>query len=380
MRCQGGVGHVPFAMADYTFFTYSPDALVYDPNNGSFTLDPNYSFQTGRNRIEFSDDDTIFDGDANNDGQGDDFNQIGTAYDDEGNQINSGTIYVQQYAVLQDANGNRIEIDRIEIDGVHVGYIPSSPLTPGVEYSYIGGDNVGRSLSDGNGGSYSNTHAHSYYTSNSVPCFAPDTLIETAEGVLPIWQVKAGDYVETLSDGLQQVLWVSRRRVVFADVAPDRRPVLIKADALGAGHPSRDLVVSHQHRVLIGTPDQGAGLADAPYLVPAKALTDLPGIRFMHGKRSMNWIHICCAGHHLIRASGCITETLLLGPQVMSGLPAMDRLRLAAQFPPEERYVSATLNGPPVQPCLSVGHAQKMIETPSRNRSVIPPKNPAAGR
>lgn len=348
-------------MTTYSFHTYAADALGYNPKTGKFTLSADYDYKTDRNYIEYTDDDGSFDGDYTNNEGGDDANQTGTAYDDQGKVIKAGSIYIEQYGVLEGPKGEMITIDRIEINGVHVGYIPSAPLTPGVAYEMVGGGNVGRSLSDGDGGTYDNTRSHNYYESNSVPCFAVGTLILTPEGVRPVEALKTGDLVETLHDGPQPVIWCWRGTQCLRGAPREDKPVLIRAGALGAGCPERDLVVSPQHRMVVGEVSQGTGWSNAPALAPAKALVEAPGVRHMAGKDVMEWAHIGCAAHQVIRANGAWSETILLGTTIQRAFRAQDRLRLAGLYPPENRTLRSA-NGVPILPCLSVGTARERLE------------------
>ena len=135
-------------------------------------------------------------------------------------------------------------------------------------------------------------------------------------------------------------------------------PVLIRAGALGPGRPARDLVVSAQHRVLIGGFGQVAGAFGTEALVPAKALTGLPGVRLMHGRRSADWVHFALRRHAVVLADGCATESLLLAPMVMNGLPAFQRRRLEAELGPVS---GGALNGPPARPLARVREARDAL-------------------
>ncbi|WP_298292389.1 Hint domain-containing protein [uncultured Litoreibacter sp.] len=344
-------------MPDYQFHTYAPDALTYDDPSFSFTLAADYDFRTDRNLIEYSDDDTQLDGDQNDDGVGDDANQVGSAYDDTGAEIANGTVYVQHYAIIQDSNGGNIYLDRIEIDGVHVGYISSAPLIPGESYTVVAAANVGDTA--GSNGS-DNTMSHSYYETNTTPCFASDTLIETKHGSVPAEQIKAGDLLRGLDGAWHRVLWSHAVRQNLCGAPDGRRPILISKGALGRGRPARDLVVSSQHRILIGHPSQGAGLARRPMLVPAKSLQHLRGVRKMLGKASITWVHFACQSHQVIEAHGCLSETILLGATCLGQLPAYERLRLLALFGHNPKG-EAALNGPAAYPCLGASAATREL-------------------
>ncbi|WP_425452367.1 Hint domain-containing protein [Roseovarius spongiae] len=159
------------------------------------------------------------------------------------------------------------------------------------------------------------------------------------------------------------------------DGAPDDgRPVLISAGALGPGRPHADLVVSPQHRILAG----GGQLCEhfaGEALVPAKALTGLPGVRRMRGKREIIWVHFACAAHEIVFANGCMAESLLLGPMVLNGLKQGERRELSRIFGRATRR-GAPLNGPPARKLLTVRAAREVVEAEpgARNEYCFPMK------
>lgn len=183
-------------------------------------------------------------------------------------------------------------------------------------------------------------------------CYSEGTEILTPTGYTKVESLQPGDHVLTLDNGQQEILWTRVNEQPLEGVELDAKPVLIKAGALGFRHPERDLIVSPQHRILVGGQGQIEGAFSQEVFVPAKALTDLPGIRFMAGKRAMRWVHFACARHEVVIANGCASESLLLGPIVMQGLSAQLRQQLAIIFGVNHSS-SATLNGPPARPCLS---------------------------
>ncbi len=128
------------------------------------------------------------------------------------------------------------------------------------------------------------------------------------------------------------------------------RPVLIPAGTLGA---QSDLVVSPQHRLLLNGPDAAGG----EVLVPAKALIGQRGIRCMRGQRRIDWHHFALSRHELVRVNGVWTESLFLGPMVLGGMTAYQRLALRGLFAAVQ---GDALNGPPVRPFLSVRQARAM--------------------
>lgn len=213
-----------------------------------------------------------------------------------------------------------------------------------------------------NGGSPSSPNA--FWTSDrdasatyQTICFAEDTRVDTPSGPRPVQALRIGDPVQTLDNGVQPVLWTRRHIQVLDQRSEKSAPILIHASALGANRPLNDLIVSPQHRILVGGQGQLSPCFDSEAFVPAKALTVLPGIRQLRGKRSVTWVHFACARHEIIVAHGCFSETLLLGGMVMVGLTLPERLSLHRMFP-KTQNISHALNGPPARPCLTVRHSR----------------------
>ncbi len=213
------------------------------------------------------------------------------------------------------------------------------------------------------GNTYSPTPTSSPGTvpAGTPPCFAPGTLIATPDGLRPVEALVPGDTVVTLDHGPQMIRWTRNGPQPLQDVPDDRKPVLIEAGALGPGLPNNDLIVSPQHRVLVGGYGQLERLFEFDALVPAKSLVSLRGVRHMTGKRKINWIHFACDRHEVVMANGCLSESLLVGPMVMHALTVEERVALTDIFgiaPSPE----AALNGPPARRCLTVAAARRRIE------------------
>lgn len=194
---------------------------------------------------------------------------------------------------------------------------------------------------------------------NMPLCFAPGTLIGTSEGLRPVENLRPGDLVLTRNHSLQPVLWVRSEVQALEQLEQGAFPVLIKAGALGRDRPRCDLVVSPHHRVLVGADDQLDVLFEQAALVPAKALTMLPGIRHVMGRHVARWITFACARHEVVWANGCWCESLLLGRMAQRALRPAERAVLVAALgrPVDPEF----LNGRPILPCLTVGHARRIL-------------------
>ena len=201
-------------------------------------------------------------------------------------------------------------------------------------------------------------------------CYATGTLIDTPTGPKPVEAIEAGDLVLTIDNGPQEVLWVNHSDRALHGRDESKKPVLIKAGALGPNIPAQDLIVSPQHRILVGEAGQLCDVFDAPALVPAKALVTLPGIRHMRGKKEVRWHHFALAGHELVTASGSLSESLLLGPMVLRGLEPDALAALHAIFGPAPADASA-LNGDPARPLLRVGQVKRLLASRGKKRQEL---------
>ncbi|WP_323765377.1 Hint domain-containing protein [Marinovum sp.] len=203
----------------------------------------------------------------------------------------------------------------------------------------------------------------------TVPCYAPGTLIATAQGPRRIETLRTGDLVSTLDHGPLPVRWVRQADQPLEDAPRDAKPVMIRRSAFGPGCPSHDLVVSPQHRILVGGEGQLPHLFDRPCLVPAKALTDLPGIRTMMGKRDMTWVHFAFDSHEIVFANGCLSESLLLGPMVLAHMTRAQQRSFRGQRDPAMDRGSA-LNGPPARDCMKVATVRERVAQMKQEQSV----------
>lgn len=202
---------------------------------------------------------------------------------------------------------------------------------------------------------------------NTPTCFAAGTLIETLLGPRKVEVIRPGDYVLTRDHGYQRVLWRRCGTQAMDRVARDEKPVLIKAGSLGRGRPCQDLIVSPQHRILVGEAGQLSDVFPNEVLAPAKGLTGRCGIRHMMGRRELTWVHFACTRHEIVQANGCWSESLLLGKVAQSGLTPDQRRELLSLLAPIED--PDFLNGPAARRCLTVTqtrrYAKDAVKTPA---------------
>ncbi|WP_282094465.1 Hint domain-containing protein [Epibacterium ulvae] len=155
-----------------------------------------------------------------------------------------------------------------------------------------------------------------------VPCFAAQTRLETKRGWVRVADLRAGDLVVTVDNGLQPIVWIGSRRLTGQQLQQDRdlRPVHIAPGALGEGQPSRDLFLSPQHRILVKSRIAQRMFGVDEVLLPCVQAVGLPGIRRYRPKLGIHYFHVLCEDHQLVSAEGAICETLYLGPQGVGSL------------------------------------------------------------
>jgi hypothetical protein len=143
---------------------------------------------------------------------------------------------------------------------------------------------------------------------DSAVCFAEGTLITTQDGIVPVEALTLGDMIVTV-DRIEQaaapVKWIGRRRMPLRSpqgvlVAAELLPVRICKDAFGAGLPSRDLVVSPDHCLLIDDK-----------LVPAKLLVNDMSIVLATDMHAVTYYHVELDRHAALLAEGLPAESYL---------------------------------------------------------------------
>jgi hypothetical protein len=233
-------------------------------------------------------------------------------------------------SIGDDANGNKIKAGGGD-DTVHTGNREEITTVDGG----AGNDSYTTQTSGTNSSNMEST---------TMVCYAPGTMIDTPGGPRAIEDLLPGDLVLTVDHGPQPIRWIRSSDHPLEEADVDNKPVLIQAGALGAGRPAQDLIVSPQHRILVGGGGQLNGWFKTEVFAPAKSLTSLPGIRHMKGKQSITWIHFACDRHEVVTANGCLAESLLLGPMVVNGLTRKEWRELTDIYGSVE-MPDAALNG-----------------------------------
>jgi Hint domain len=133
-------------------------------------------------------------------------------------------------------------------------------------------------------------------------CFMADTMISTPCGEAAIQTLRRGDSVMTADNRIAVISWIGRQTVSTRFADPVRcLHIRIRAGALGDGEPSRDLLVSPDHAILIDD-----------VLIQAGALVNGTSIvRETNVPETFTYYHIELDDHSLILAENTPAETFV---------------------------------------------------------------------
>ena len=172
-------------------------------------------------------------------------------------------------------------------------------------------------------------------TGASLPCFVQGTKISTPTGPKVIDGLKAGDLVNTVDDGPQEIKWIGKRSVTLGGAATNSklRPIVIRAGALGPGVPNVDMRVSRQHRLLVSSAIAERMFGMPQVLVPAVRLLDLPNVEIDMEVQKIDYLHLMFDRHQVIWADGAPTESFFFDIHGVQSLPRDMRQEIEMLFP-----------------------------------------------
>lgn len=234
--------------------------------------------------------------------------QLGELTDENGTTFDQGLTSLEDVLTLTDPNtGQQVTVGRVSLrvdSGAPGGgstlqdfYIFSGPIDPSVAYNVT-------SIQYTPGASPESSYQYSTFSNSAVVCFANGTKIITDCGPVPVEFIKSGMRVQTLDQGMREVVWVGGHSVAngLKDRDDTSLPVRIASGAFGNKDP---FFVSQQHRILVGD-----------MFVKAKHLVTVPGFpaRLARGKRNLRYFHLLLEDHSVLFADGVCAESLYLGP------------------------------------------------------------------
>ena len=167
-----------------------------------------------------------------------------------------------------------------------------------------------------------------------MPCFTSGIMVMTPGGEIGVGDLVSGSRVVTRDNGIRSVEWVGRITVDFAGLSasPHLKPVLIQQGSLGPGLPERDMLVSPNHRVLVGSDRPVQFYDGAEMLVAAKNLVDGRTIRQVD-MLGVTYIHFLFARHEVVLANGAWTESFHPGDRSLGAVGNAQRVELGELFP-----------------------------------------------
>ena len=138
--------------------------------------------------------------------------------------------------------------------------------------------------------------------STDAPCFCTGTMILTDRGDVAVETLTIGDNVITTAGETRPVRWIGKRRVSARFADPLRAyPIRVRTGALADGVPSRDLLVSPDHALLVdGILAQAGALVNGVSIVRE---TEVP--------ETFTYYHVEVAEHSLILAENTPAETFV---------------------------------------------------------------------
>lgn len=197
------------------------------------------------------------------------------------------------------------------------------------------------------------------------PCFTAGTHVSTPHGPRSVETLNTGDMVTVAGGGSARVQAILQRPVSAQAMRrrPEFRPVRISAGALGPGLPTRDLLVSRQHRMLVSSSIAERMFGERDVLVSAFRLTALDGVE-LAAPEPVVYVHLVLEGHDIVLAESTPTESFFPGRQAIRDLAPQSRQELSALFP---AAVNGTAYPAPARPIPTPQKQRRLIERHLQN-------------
>ncbi|MBW6416868.1 Hint domain-containing protein [Celeribacter sp. PS-C1] len=187
---------------------------------------------------------------------------------------------------------------------------------------------------------------------DTVICFGKGTRIATPSGARAVEDLKPGDLVLTMDNGVQPLRWVGAREV---PAVGRFAPIEIKAGALNN---DRDLIVSPQHRMLLNTWRSQMLFDTSEVFAAAKHLVNGTTIREARGGM-VTYYHLMFDRHEVIFAEGAPSESFHVSDFSLTGVANGAREELFSLFP--ELRSMPTHHGDTARKCLKAHEVGLLI-------------------
>lgn len=195
-----------------------------------------------------------------------------------------GTYNYVSLALTSDATG--------PTDESHLGFIAQA----GTNYYYITNNQITLQATDAQSLLTLTTESGDW-----AMCFMPTTYILTPTGKVMVEELQISDLVRTYDGRSVPVRWIGRQTVAGLFATEKRLPIRIRAGALDPNVPSRDLLVSPDHALLVGD-----------VLVNAGALVNGTSVvREAQVPPIFTYYHVELDDHSLVLAENAPAETFV---------------------------------------------------------------------
>lgn len=207
--------------------------------------------------------------------------------------------------------------------------------------------------------------------SDATVCFVRGTHIKTIAGERPVEALSVNDLILTMDTGYQPIRWIGSRTLDGHDLAakPGLRPIRIRAGALAPGLPTRDLIVSPNHRILSRSKIARNMFGFPEVLVAAKDLVFLGGVAIADDLDAVEYWHFMFDRHQVVYAEGSAAESLLASSEALAAIPP-EALRELFEIMPELSRMDSRIKTQLARPELTGQPARHLaLRHARRNRA-----------
>lgn len=205
-------------------------------------------------------------------------------------------------ALNVDGSDNKIWLNGPSGPNTVVDFGGLTVVTNGAPNGAMGAATADVNIYYSNGHYYEDTVPPTQLGIPTITCYCRGTLILTERGEVAVEALKRGDLVLTAAGEGKAINWIGRQTVSKQFADPLRAyPIRVRAGALAENTPSRDLLVSPDHALLVG-----GVLANAGALVNGTSITRETTI-----PDSFVYYHVELDDHSLILAEGAPAETFV---------------------------------------------------------------------
>ncbi len=159
-------------------------------------------------------------------------------------------------------------------------------------------------------------------------------MIATPTGERPVETLAAGQKVLTRDHGPQIIRHVAQIRLDYASLMarPHLRPILLRKGGIGPAVPEEDILVSPNHRILVGADQTVLELEEHEALVSAKHLVHNRHIRVVD-TLGVTYVLPVFDRHQIVLANGLWMEAFNPADHSLNGLGNAQRSEIEELFP-----------------------------------------------